>query len=253
MHSPLYKSHSIVSEKLMLVEEYKPSVTLDRPAQIGVSILELSKLTMLEFYYKDIKPTFGQRAQPLYTDTDSLIIRLRTSDVDKDLEKISHVLDTSNFPPNHRLYSTARASQLGYFKSEVGAEKIHVATAIRSKCYQICKGDDFEAFNKLKGVNRDAVARLTLGNYLRTILLNDVQYCTFNKISSRKHSVHVDRIIKRSLASFDDKVWVLRLLSVIINTGSFQVQLSLCGVHNRKYGYKNFSDFCKCPFSKIVR
>lgn len=67
LHSPLYKSHSIVSESVMLLEEYKPTVTLDRPAQIGVTILELSKLTMMEFYYNEVQPNFGERATCLYT------------------------------------------------------------------------------------------------------------------------------------------------------------------------------------------
>lgn len=47
--SPYYKSHSIISESCVLVEEYKQSVTLDRPLQISVTILELSKLIMYRY------------------------------------------------------------------------------------------------------------------------------------------------------------------------------------------------------------
>ena len=233
LHSPYYKSHSIISHSTMLVEEHKPTIILDRPAQIGISILELSKKTMYNFFYTEIREKFGDRAEAVYTDTDSLIIRLRTKNVDEDLKMISSSLDTSNFPSDHELFSNERAAKLGFFKSEVGSEKIHVACSIRSKCYSLNVGDTFAKQNKLKGVNRDAVAQLTLSNYLRTILLGETQTATFNKISSRKHNLYVDKVEKRSLASYDDKV-----------------QLKLCGIHSRKYG-ASFSNYCNCPFSKI--
>ena len=117
---PYYKSHQILSENLILVEKYKEEVELDRPVQIASTILELAKHEMYRFFYQIIKPAFKERAELCYTDTDSLIIRLRTRDLDADYRHIERSLDTSNFPVNHPLRRADRASQLGYFKSETG-------------------------------------------------------------------------------------------------------------------------------------
>ena len=120
---PYYKNHQILSENLVLVEKFKESVELDRPVQIASSILELAKLEMYQFFYDIIRPNFGERAEVCYTDTDSLIIRLRTRNLDADYQRIQHSLDTSNFPIGHPLRRPERASQLGFFKSETGVFK----------------------------------------------------------------------------------------------------------------------------------
>lgn len=118
---PYYKSHQIVSEDLVIVEKYKDAVELDKPIQIASCILELAKHEMYRFFYRVIKPAFGDRAELCYSDTDSLIIRLRTKDIDSDYRLIEGSLDTSNFDKGHPLRKPERASQLGFFKSETGA------------------------------------------------------------------------------------------------------------------------------------
>ena len=75
---------------------------------------------MYRFFYKIIKPAFGERAEVCYTDTDSLIIRLKTRDLDSDYRLIEESLDTSNFDDGHPLKKKERGAQLGYFKSETG-------------------------------------------------------------------------------------------------------------------------------------
>lgn len=117
---PFYKGHKILSENLVVVEKYKECVQLDRPIQIASAILEIAKHEMYRFFYKVIRPAFGDRAQLCYTDTDSFVIRLKTKNLDADYRLIEKSLDTSNFPKDHPLYRPDRASQLGYFKSETG-------------------------------------------------------------------------------------------------------------------------------------
>lgn len=170
------------------------------------------------------------------SDTDSLILRLRSEDIDEDYGRIYQTLDTSNFSKNHKLFTPSRASKLGYFKSEVGDRQIHIAAAIRSKCYSLVIGDQFETQNKLKGVNRQAVGQLSILNYLRTLLFNDTQYTSFSKISSKSHAVFVEKICKKSLASYDDKS-----------------KIRLCGICTDKYGQESAKDFCSCPFSRLVK
>lgn len=68
--SPYYKSHQIIHENLMVIEKYKDFISLDKPIQISSAILELAKYSMYKFYYKELVPAFGKRAELCYTDTD---------------------------------------------------------------------------------------------------------------------------------------------------------------------------------------
>lgn len=60
-----------------------------------------------------------------------MVLKLKSSDIEGDFKKIEDTLDTSNFPDGHPLHHPERASELGFFKSEVGRNEISVFTAIR--------------------------------------------------------------------------------------------------------------------------
>ncbi len=123
--SPFYKSHQIINENLVVVEKYKDFITLNKPIQIASAILELAKFTMYNYFYNVLIPAFGKRAELCYTDTDSLVVRLKTKNLDEDLIKILPSLDTSNFPKDHPLRIESRGSKLGYFKSETGTNIVY--------------------------------------------------------------------------------------------------------------------------------
>ena len=167
LNSPYTKGYSVINESLIIFEQQKKKVVLDRPVQIGVTILEYAKLVMFSYYHNVLKKSFGDRVKLLYTDTDSFVIELRTRDLYADLSVISHTLDTSNFPrENHYLsglFTNDYNSELFYFKSEVGGDDIIAFIALRAKVYSLIRVGEkrgemiIEILNKLKGVNRDAV------------------------------------------------------------------------------------------------
>ena len=179
LNSPYTKGYSIVNESLIIFEQTKKRVVLDRPIQIGVTILEYAKLVMFSYYHNVLKKSFGDRVKLLYTDTDSFVIELRTRDLYADLSAISHTLDTSNFPKeNHYLsglFTNDNNSELFYFKSEVGGDDIVAFIALRAKVYSLIRVGEkrgemlIEILNKLKGVNRDAVE--TIGKRNRLIFV----------------------------------------------------------------------------------
>ena len=69
---PTYVSSKIFNENLVAVHKIKEQLTLNRPAYIGMCILDLSKTLMYDFHYNYIKKRYGSKAQLLFTDTDSL-------------------------------------------------------------------------------------------------------------------------------------------------------------------------------------
>ena len=48
---------------------------------LGMSILDISKIHMYEFWYDYIKPKYQDKAKLCYMDTDSFIIHTKTEDL----------------------------------------------------------------------------------------------------------------------------------------------------------------------------
>ena len=71
---------------------------MNRPAYVGMCILDLSKTLMYDFHYNYIKKEYGSRAKLLFTDTDSLTYEIETEDVYKDLCKRKELFDNSDYP-----------------------------------------------------------------------------------------------------------------------------------------------------------
>ena len=59
---PTYVSSKIFSENLMAVHKVKETLTLNRPAYVGMCILDLSKTLMYDFHYNYIKKKYDNRA-----------------------------------------------------------------------------------------------------------------------------------------------------------------------------------------------
>ena len=53
---------------------------MNKPAYLGMSILDISKTFMYKFWYDYIKPKYENGAKLCYTDTDSFIIHILTED-----------------------------------------------------------------------------------------------------------------------------------------------------------------------------
>ena len=47
---------------------------MNKPVYLGLSILELSKILMYEFWYDYVKPKYGEKAKLHYMDTDCSIV-----------------------------------------------------------------------------------------------------------------------------------------------------------------------------------
>ena len=64
----------LFSEDLLATEMKKRKVEMNKPVYLGLSILEISKTLMYEFWYDYIKPKYQNNAKLCYMDTDSFII-----------------------------------------------------------------------------------------------------------------------------------------------------------------------------------
>jgi len=128
-----YKRSQIINTDLALVENVKGKILLSKPIAVGCTILEIAKLVMYEFYYDCLLPKFGDRLHLCFTDTDSFICHVESEDLVADLRSISDRLDTSNFVPDHPLFSEANRRTLGKFKSETADVPPTEFCGLRSK------------------------------------------------------------------------------------------------------------------------
>ena len=71
---PNYHTHKKISEHLMEIEMQKTKVKMTKRIYLDMSILDISKILMYEFWYDYIKPKYGDRAKLCYMDTDSFVI-----------------------------------------------------------------------------------------------------------------------------------------------------------------------------------
>ena len=62
---PTFISSKIFNKDLMAVNCIKETLTLNKPAYVGMCILEISKTLMYEFHYKYIKEKYEDKAKLL--------------------------------------------------------------------------------------------------------------------------------------------------------------------------------------------
>ena len=70
---PTYVNSKIFNEDLVAVHKIKETLTLDRPAYVGMCILVLSKTLMYDFHYNYIRQNYNRKAKLLFTDGQPLL------------------------------------------------------------------------------------------------------------------------------------------------------------------------------------
>ena len=79
----------------------KTKVKMNKPIYLGLSILEISKTLMYEFWYDYIKPKYNDNVKLCYMDTDSFIMNIKINDFYKDISNdVENRFDTSNYEVN---------------------------------------------------------------------------------------------------------------------------------------------------------
>ena len=95
---PNYHTTKYFPGNYMAIEMKKPKVKMNNHIYIGISILDLSKTLMYEFWYDYIKPKYQDKAKLCYVDTDSFIIYIKTIDFYEDIaNNVQKWFDASNY------------------------------------------------------------------------------------------------------------------------------------------------------------
>ena len=131
---PNYQTMNLISENLSIIEMKKVKVKMNRPLYLGLSILEISKIIMYEFWYDYMKRKYEDMVKLCYMDTDILVMNIKTKDFYKDIaQDVEERLDTSNYNVDRPLPKGKNKKVIGLMKDELGGGIITEFIALRPK------------------------------------------------------------------------------------------------------------------------
>ena len=79
----------------------KTKVKMNKPIYLGLSILDISKILMYQFWYDYMKQKYNDNVKLCYMDKDSFILNIKINDFYKDISNaVEKRFDTSNYEVN---------------------------------------------------------------------------------------------------------------------------------------------------------
>ena len=202
---PTSISSKIFNNDLMAVNCIKETLTLNKPAYVGMCILEISKTLMYEFHYKYIKEKYGEKAKLLFTDTESLTYEIEADDVYRDFWNDREMFDNSDYPKSSKYHDTTNKKVIGKFKDEACGIPIDEFIGLKSKMYSYIMEN--EKVNKAaKGIKKNVIENNIRHKDYKDTLFNERQMRhKMNTIRSKMHEIGSYEINKISLSCLDDK------------------------------------------------
>jgi hypothetical protein len=210
MAKPNLKSFKIINEDLVLFSCGQKEILLNKPIYCGFTILENSKVLMYDFHYSIFKPRYGESLKLCFTDTDSLCYYIKTDDLYRDMLEFKDLLDTSNYPRDHFLYSPDNAKVYGKFKDETAGVAPLEFVGLKSKNYSLLVKNDEPSKKTAKGIKKSYVQKhVKHEHYLSTIRNKTITRARFQTINSFNHTIKTIINDKICLSAYDDKRYIL--------------------------------------------
>ena len=202
---PNYHTMNYISENLSIIEMRRTKVKMKKPIYLGLSILEISKLLMYEFWYDYMKRKYGDNVKLCYMDTDSFIMNIKTEDFYKDIANdVEKRFDTSKYEVDRPLSTRKNKKVIGLMKDELGGRIITEFVALRPKTYSYLT-DDCKEDKKAKGTKKCMIKRMIKFNDYKNCLNSEVILKSQQRFISKGHDVYTENINKIALSSNDDK------------------------------------------------
>ena len=216
---PNYHTINLISEDLSIIETKKTKVKMNKPIYLGLSILEISKILMYEFWYDSMKPKYNDNIRLCYMDTDSFVMHIKTNDFYKHIASdLENRFDTSNYKVNtsepsalarRPLPTRENKKIIGLMKDELGGKTIKEFVTLRPKTYSFLT-DDGKEDKKAKGTKKCIIKKMIKFNDYKKCLLNgEIIFKLQQRFISNKRDVYTENVNKIALSNNDDKRIVL--------------------------------------------
>ena len=205
---PNYHTTKHFSENLLAIEMKKTTAKMNKPISLGMSILDISKILMYEFWYDYVKAKYKDKAKLCYMETDSFVINIFTEDFSEDINNdVERWFDTANCDQNEKipLPMDMNKKVIGMFKDELGGKIIKDLCVLRAKTYTYLMDDDTE-HKKTKGTKEYTIKRRLMFENYKDSLFNDKTILRSQlRFKSDLHNVYTEKVNKIALSSNDNK------------------------------------------------
>ena len=172
---PNYHNAKWFSENLLAIDMKKTKVKMNKPVYLGLTILEVSKRLMYEFWYDYMKPKYGDNVKLCYIDTDSFIKHIKTEDFNKDIaDDVKKRFDTSNYEVNKPLPKGKNKRVIELVKDVLGGKIMTKFVVLRPKTYTYLMDDGRSDKKEKRKKNCVIKGRLTFNDYKDSLINNEI-------------------------------------------------------------------------------
>ena len=91
LSKPNYHTAKWFSENLLKVKMNKIKIEMNKLVYLGLSIQDISKIVMYEYWYYYLKPKYGNTGKLYYMDTDHFIVNMKQKMFMATLQKILRI------------------------------------------------------------------------------------------------------------------------------------------------------------------
>ena len=203
----------IFDEFLIAVKMKKIKVIMTKPIYVGITVLDLSKLLMYDFYYGYVRKKWG-KCSLLYTDTDSLMLEIETEDFFADIAgDVEKWFDTNNYSKDLAAERgvpiiAENNKKIGLMKDECDGKILTEFVALRPKLYSFLTEDGGK--QKAKGVKQCMIKKsLRHENFVKCLKTGNSQMRKQSIFRSRDHHIFTENMTKIALSPRDDKRIIL--------------------------------------------
>ena len=153
-----------------------------------------------------MKKKYGYMVKLYYTDTDSLVMTIKTKDFYKDIaQDVQEWFDTSNYNVDRPLPKGKNKKVIGLMKDELGGGIITEFIALRPKTCSYAT-DKFIEMKKAKGTKKCIIKKvLKFEDYKKCLFGNESMLKSQQRFKSENHEMYTENINKIALSSNDDK------------------------------------------------
>ena len=214
VNKPNFEDLKIFDEFLIAIKMKKTKVVMTKPIYVGMTVLDLSKLLMYDFYYGYVKEKW-EKCSLLYTDTDSLMLEIETEDFFADIAgDVKKWFDTNNYSKELAAERgvpifAENNKKIGLMKDECDGKIMTEFVALRPKLYSFLTEDGGK--QKAKGVKKCMIKKsLRHENFVRCLKTGNSQMRKQSIFRSRDHHIFTENMTKIALCARDDKRTILK-------------------------------------------
>ncbi|XP_074026183.1 uncharacterized protein [Leptinotarsa decemlineata] len=205
---PNFKTLSIFSEDFVAIHMGRVKVCYNKPLYLGFCILDMSKTVIYDFFYDVIKKHYGSQASLLYTDTDSLILKIMTDNFYDFMSENIDKFDTSNYVMNNKFNVPVTKSILGKMKDELPSDPIISFHGTGAKAYHVQSVSD--EIKKAKGIKKSVIRnQISVDDYIKIVETGGTILRKMNIFRSDLHEVYTLMCNKVALSHKDDKRFII--------------------------------------------